>query len=67
MGDASGRSGVHERKRQAHKKELFAGGDKFPTKEVMRGVQAAAEGDRPTLDTALGVILLNDRDVMETE
>ena len=29
--------------------------DKFPTKEVMRGTQATAAGDGPTLDTALGV------------
>ena len=34
---------------------LFAESDKFPTKEVVRGVQAAAAEGGPTLDTALGV------------
>ena len=34
---------------------LFAGSDKFPTKEVVRGVQAAAAEGGPTLYTALGV------------
>ena len=34
----------------------FAGSDKFPTKEVVRGVQAAAAEGGPTLDTALGVV-----------
>ena len=32
---------------------------KFPTKEVMRGVQAAAAEGGPTLDTALGVASLD--------
>ena len=34
---------------------LFARSDKFPTKEFVRGVQAAAAEGGPTLDTALGV------------
>jgi len=34
---------------------LFAGSDKFPTKEVVRGVQAAAAEGGPTRDTAMGV------------
>ena len=38
---------------------LFAGSDKFPTKEVVRGVQATAAEDGPTLDTALGVASLD--------
>ena len=38
---------------------LLAGSDKFPTKEVARGVQAAAEEGGPTLDTALGVAALD--------
>ena len=38
---------------------LFAGSDKFPTKEVVRGVQVAAAEDGPTLDTALGVASLD--------
>ena len=38
---------------------LFAGSDKFPTKEVMRGVQAAAAGDGPAFDTALEMASLD--------
>ena len=38
---------------------LFAGSDKFPTKEVVRGVQAAAAEGGPTLETALGVASLD--------
>ena len=34
---------------------LFAGGDKFPMKEVVHGVQAAAAEGGPTRDTAMGV------------
>ena len=34
---------------------VFAGSDKFPTKEVVRGVQAAAAEGGPTRDTAMGV------------
>ena len=38
---------------------LFAGSDKFPTNEVVHGVQtAAAEGD-PTRDSAVGVASLD--------
>ena len=33
---------------------LFAGSDKFPTKEVVHGVQAAAAEGGPTRDTAMG-------------
>ena len=35
---------------------LFAGGDKFPTKEVVHGVQAATAEGGPTRDTAMGVV-----------
>ena len=38
---------------------LFAGSDKFPTKEVVHGVQAAAAEGGPTRDTAIGVALLD--------
>ena len=38
---------------------LFVGSDKFPTKEVVRGVQAAAAGDGLNFDTALGVASLD--------
>ena len=38
---------------------LFTGSDKFPTKEVVRGVQAAAAEGRSTLDTAMGVASLD--------
>ena len=34
---------------------LFAGGDKFPMKEVVHGVQAAAAEGGPTRYTAMGV------------
>ena len=34
---------------------LFAGSDKFPTKDVVRDVQAAAPEGGPTRDTAMGV------------
>ena len=38
---------------------LFAGSDKFPTKGVVRIVQAAAAGNGHTRDTALGVASLD--------
>ena len=38
---------------------LFAGGDRFPTKEVVRDVQAAAAEGGPTLDTGLVVASLD--------
>ena len=38
---------------------LFAWSDKFPTKEVVHGVQAAAAECEPTGDTAKGVALLD--------
>ena len=57
MGDAAGGSdlakGVHAS--VTYTEVFFAGNDKFPTKEVVRGVQAAAAEGGPTLDTALGV------------
>ena len=37
---------------------VFAGSNTFPTKEVVRGLQATAAGNGPTLDTALGVASL---------
>ena len=37
-----------------YKEVVFAGSDKFPTKEVVRGVQAAAAEGGPTRDTAMG-------------
>ena len=46
---------------------LFAGNDKFPTKEVVRGVQAAAAGDGPTLDTALGVASIESEGLYRVE
>ena len=46
---------------------LFAGSDKFPTKVVVRGVQAAAAGDGPTLDTALGVASLDSERLCRVE
>ena len=38
---------------------LFAESEKFPTKEIVRGVKAAAAGDGPILDPALGVAFLD--------
>ena len=38
---------------------LFAGSDKFPTKKVVRGVEAAAAEGGPTRDTAMGVASLD--------
>ena len=38
---------------------LYAGSDKFPTTEVVRGIQAAAAEGRSTLDTALGLSLIH--------
>ena len=46
---------------------LFAGSDKFPTKEVVRDVQAAAAGNGPTLDTALGVASIDSEGVYRVE
>ena len=46
---------------------LFAGRDKFPPKEVVRGVQAAAAKGRPTLDTALGVASLDSEGLHRVE
>ena len=42
-----------------HAEVLFAGIDKFPAKEVVHGVQAAAAKGEPTLDMALGVASLD--------
>ena len=38
---------------------LFAWSDKIPTKEIVRGVQAAAAEGEPTRDTAMGVASLD--------
>ena len=38
---------------------LFAGSDKFPSKEVVHSVQAAASEGGPTGDTAMGVASLD--------
>ena len=46
---------------------LFAGSDKFPTKEVVRGVQTAAAGGGRTFDTALGVASLDSEEVYRVE
>ena len=46
---------------------LFAGSDKFPTKEVVRGLQAAAAEGGPTLDTALGVASLHSERLYRVE
>ena len=46
---------------------LFAGNDTFPTKEVVRGVQAATAEGGPTLDTALGVDSLDSEGLYRVE
>ena len=38
---------------------FFAGSDKFPTKKVVRGVEAAAVEGGPTCETAIGVASLD--------
>ena len=46
---------------------LFAGSDRFPTKEVVRGVQAAAAEGGPTRDTAMGVASLDSEGLYRVE
>ena len=46
---------------------LFAGSDTFPTKEVVRNLQEAAAGNGPTLDTVLGVALLDSEGLYRVE
>ena len=46
---------------------LFTGSDNILTKEDVRGVQAAAAGDGPTLDTALGVATLDSEGLCRVE
>ena len=46
---------------------LFDGRDRLPTKEVVRGVQAAAAEGGPTLDTALGVASLDSEGLYRVE
>ena len=65
LGDAVGESGLRARERQVHG-DTFAGSDKFATKEVVRGAQAAAAGGA-TLDTALGVASLDSRGLYRVE
>ena len=43
--------------RKVNTEVLFAGSDRFQTKEVVRGVQAAAAEGGPTRDTTMGVSL----------
>ena len=45
----------------------FAGSDKFPTKDVMNGVQTAAAEGGPTLDTALGLASLDSEGLNRVE
>ena len=46
---------------------LFAGRGKFPTKDVVRGVQAAAAEGGPTRDTAIGVALRDSEGLYRVE
>ena len=46
---------------------LFAGSDKFPTKEVVRAVQTAAAEGGPTRDTAWGVASLDSEGLYRVE
>ena len=46
---------------------LFAGSDKFPTKDVVIGVQAATAEGGPTLDTAFGVASLDSEGLYRVE
>ena len=45
----------------------FVGSDTFPTKEVARGVQAAAADGGPTRDTALGLASLDSEGLYRVE
>ena len=46
---------------------LFAGSDKFPTKEVVHGVQVAAAEGGPTRDTAMGMASLDSEGLYRVE
>ena len=46
---------------------LLAGSDKFPTKKVARGLQAAAAAGGPTRDTALGAASLDSEGLNRVE
>ena len=46
---------------------LFAGSDKFPTKKVVRGVEAAAAEGGPTRDTVMGVASLDSEGLYRVE
>ena len=46
---------------------LFDGRDRLPTKEVVRGVQAAAAEGGPTRDTAIGVALRDSEGLYRVE
>ena len=50
-----------------HTEVFFAGSDKFPAKEVVRGVQAVAAEGGPTRDTALGVASLDSKGLYRVE
>lgn len=42
--NATGRSGLPGRERQVHGEVLLVGGDKFPRKKIVCGVQAVVRG-----------------------
>ena len=46
---------------------LFAGSDKFPTKEVVRWIRAATAEGGPALDTGMGVALLDSKGLYQVE
>ena len=46
---------------------LFAGSDKFPTEEIVRGVKAAVAKGGLTRDTAMGVALLDSEGLYRVE
>ena len=58
LGAAAGGSGLREHERK-YTEVFFAGSEKFPTKEVVRGVQVAAAEGGPTRYTAMWVASLN--------
>ena len=66
MGDTAG-GPVRVHASVEYTQVLCAGSDKFPTKEVVHCVQAAAAEGGPTLDTALGVASLDSEGLYRVE
>ena len=46
---------------------IYAGNDKFPTKEAVHGVQATAAEGGPTRDSAMGVVSVDSEGLYRVE